>query len=249
MNRAVVSAALALATLSSSALATSAAPPGSDPVPMVSSAAARDHLVHKRHLEEDAHLGRLAIWGLSSVVVGGALIAANAPGVLPAGVDARPVLGFGIQSAAWGAIDLAIVGLSFLGDRFPPATTAQALAEENTLGDVLWLNVGLDAGYMMAGGSLVGVGVAGVVDDPVVAVDLASHGAGVVVQGGALLVLDAIALASHGDRLTGLWSLPPELPPAPTDTPTIQAPTTTIDAPTPSPTPSPTSVPEAGGPP
>lgn len=233
MNRAVVSAALGVAMLSSSALATSPAPPGSDPVPMVSSAAARDHLVHKRPLEGDAHLGRLAIWGLSSVVVGphrgqraGAAGRRRRP---PRARLRHPERRLGRHRPRHR-------GLSFLGDRFPPATTAQALAEENTLGDVLWLTVGLDAGYM-AGGRLVGVRVAGVVDDPVVAVDIASHGAGVVVQGGALFVLDAIALAS--------WSLPPELPPAPTDTPTIQAPTTTIDAPTTIPT----SVPEAGGPP
>lgn len=189
-------------------LQASASSASSDGVPMASSASVQEHLVQQRHLEEDAHLGRLAIWALSSMLVGGACLIANAPGVLPPDVDARPVLGFGIQSLAWGAIDLGIFGLSFLGDRFPPATRARALAQENTLGDVLWLNIGLDAGYMMAGGTMIGASLAGA--EP--AVDWASHGAGIVVQGGALLVLDAVALASHPARLEGLWSLPPDTP-------------------------------------
>lgn len=179
--------------------ATSATPAA----PTASPRSVQDHVVQQRHHEEDAHLQRLGIWALSSMVVGGACLLANAPGVLPATIDARPVLGFGMQSVAWGVIDLGIVGLSFLGDRLPPSTRERALVEENTLGDVLWLNVGLDAGYMMAGGTMIGAGFAGAAP----AVDWASHGAGIVVQGGALLVLDAIALSSHPARLAGLWSL------------------------------------------
>jgi hypothetical protein len=80
-----------------------------------------------------------------------------------------------------------------------------ALAAEDDLGKVLWTNIGLDAGYMFAGGTMIAAGAFGA--EP--AVDWQSHGAGIVMQGAGLLVLDGIAVWSSGPREEALQTLPP----------------------------------------
>jgi hypothetical protein len=165
-----------------------------------------EDLVRARHHEEDAHLGRVLAWGLGSVAVGSLLVALNAP-VVSEGpkplFDPRWVLGFGVQSIAWGAVDVVIALLGHQAQRPMPPTLKQALVEETTLGDVLWLNLGLDAGYVMAGATAVGAAAWGINDG----VDWASHGVGVAVQGAALLALDAVAVHSSRTREQGLWDV------------------------------------------
>ncbi len=128
---------------------------------------------------ERAHLVRLLAWGAASVLVGTALLVLVAArrGV-PAG---SPLLtNFAIQCAAWGAIDLLIAGVAWRGLALRDVDGATKLDR------LLWLNTGLDVGY-------VGVGI-------VLAVvgwqlgrrlGLVGAGLGVTVQGLALLVLDA----------------------------------------------------------
>jgi hypothetical protein len=124
---------------------------------------------------ERLHLLKLTLWGALSVVVGTTLVAV---------FRARPVsspllLHFGIQTAAWGVVDLAIV----LWAR--PRVALRDLAGAVSLDRFVWLSTGLDVGYVLVGITLVlcgwrlgrRLGFVGA-------------GIGVVVQGLALLVLD-----------------------------------------------------------
>ena len=126
-------------------------------------------------LAERAHLLRLLAWGAASVLAGsaiGALFAARRSG--------SPLLAhFAIQTAAWGAIDLILAGLAWRGLAMRDADGAARLDR------LLWLNTGLDVGY-------VAVGVTLAVAGWTLGRRLGAVGAGlgVVVQGMALLVLD-----------------------------------------------------------
>lgn len=86
---------------------------------------------------------------------------------------------FAIQTAAWGGVDLAIalVGRASAGDR--------DLSAAIRLDRIVWLNTGLDVGYVLLGATLAITGW-------VAARRLGPVGAGtaIVVQGLALLVLD-----------------------------------------------------------
>lgn len=151
----------------------------------------------------DAHLSRVTIWAAGSILAGTGLLAATIPGVLPDDVNPGILQGFAIQSVAWGLVDLGIVVAGRLGDRGLTAELPVALDEEDQLSDVLWLNVGLDVGYMMGGTALMLGALAGA--EP--SVDIASHGAGIVVQGAALAVLDGIAVAEGNSREERLRAL------------------------------------------
>jgi hypothetical protein len=102
----------------------------------------------------------------------------------------RPMLldHFAIQTAAWGAIDLALAanGLRTLALR--------DLAGATRLDRFLWLNVGLDVGYVLVGLTLL---IAGwrIGRRP----GLIGAGVGVMVQGTALALLD-LGLASQISR-------------------------------------------------
>jgi hypothetical protein len=74
----------------------------------------------------DAHLARVGAWGLASVLVGALALARNR--------DDPFRRQFGIQSAAWGAVNLV---LALAGRNGSPPSAA-----------FLWVNVGLDAGYV-----------------------------------------------------------------------------------------------------
>jgi hypothetical protein len=155
---------------------------------------------------EHAHLGRLAIWAGTNVVAGGALVWLSTPGLSPLPSEQVPEVlrGFAVQSLAWGGINLIIAGL---GAAFPSSTTSDrdiALAAEDDLGKVLWTNIGLDAGYMFAGGTLMAASAFGA--EP--AIEWRSHGAGVVTQGAGLLALDLLAVWDSGPREEALQALP-----------------------------------------
>ncbi|MBM4280370.1 MAG: hypothetical protein FJ137_06280 [Deltaproteobacteria bacterium] len=162
-------------------------------------------LVEARVDAERAHLARLGVWAGVNVVAGAALLALARPETSPLPTPATLLEGFAVQSLAWGGINLAIVGLGLASTPAPVTTREAALAAEDDLGKVLWVNVGLDAGYMMAGGALWGASLAGAKP----AEQWRSHGVGIVTQGLGLAVLDVIAVWDSAPREEALQALPP----------------------------------------
>jgi hypothetical protein len=126
---------------------------------------------------ERAHLLRLIVWGGASLLVGGLLLA------LLRLRDHRSALlyHFGLQTTLWGAIDLvlALLSLQRLGLR--------DLAGATRLDRFLWLNVGLDVGYVMVGLTLLVFGWR-VPQRP----GLVGAGLAVIMQGSALAILDLL---------------------------------------------------------
>lgn len=126
---------------------------------------------------ERAHLLRLVLWGGTSLLVGSALLAL----LRVRRVRSSLLDHFGIQTALWGAIDLtlALLGLNRLELR--------DLAGATRLDRFLWLNVGLDAGYVMVGLTLLVIGWRAPRRPGLVGAGLA-----VIVQGSALALLDLL---------------------------------------------------------
>ena len=138
---------------------------------------------------ERAHLLRLLAWGAGSVLAGSAILA-----LLAARRAGRPPLlsHFAIQTAAWGAIDLALAALAWR-DLAP-----RDIAGAAHLDRLLWLNTGLDVGYIAVGVTLALTGwLLGRRLAPVGA------GLGVVVQGAALLLLDVRFIEVVGKLAVG----------------------------------------------
>ena len=128
---------------------------------------------------ERAHLLRVALWGGGSVLAGSLLLALLAiRGRLAASALVKH---FAIQTAAWGAVSLALVAAAWRGLALRDHAGATQLER------VLWLNIGLDAGYVGVGATLavaawlLGRRLGGV-----------GAGLGIVTQGLALLVLDLV---------------------------------------------------------
>jgi hypothetical protein len=133
---------------------------------------------------ERAHLIRLLVWGGASVLVGTALLA-----WLRAGARRSRLLEqFGIQIAAWGVLDLARAALA------RSTLIPRDLAAATRLDRVLWLNIGLDIGYLLVGTALALTGW-----QVGRRLGLIGAGLGVVVQGIALMVFDLL-LASQISR-------------------------------------------------
>jgi hypothetical protein len=80
-----------------------------------------------------AHLLRIGLWGLASIAVGALLLARG-----PHDAFRRQA---GIQSLAWGAVNAL---LALAGTRGTPPSAA-----------FLWVNVGLDAGYVGVAATLI----------------------------------------------------------------------------------------------
>lgn len=133
---------------------------------------------------ERAHLLHLLVWGAASIVAGTALLA----WLLARQRESDLLRHFAIQVAAWGAVDLALVAIGW------GSLALRDVAGATRLDRMLWLNIGLDAGYVMVGLAL---GVAGWRLDR--RLGLVGAGLGVVVQGSALALLDLI-LATHISR-------------------------------------------------
>lgn len=137
---------------------------------------------------ERSHLLRLIAWGAGSVLAGTLLlvvllVAARRAG--SAGGEASPLLlHFAVQTAAWGAIDLAIAAAAWRGLAMRDVDGATKLDR------LLWLNAGLDVGYVAVGVTLA---VAGCLLGR--RLGAVGAGIGVVVQGAALLLLDAKFIA------------------------------------------------------
>jgi hypothetical protein len=133
---------------------------------------------------ERAHLLRLGLWGGASLLLGTALLAAlRVRGQRSALLDL-----FATTTAAWGVVDLA---LALWGMR---SLALRDLAAATRMDRFLWLNVGLDVGYVLVGLTLL---VAGwrLSRRP----GMIGAGVGVIVQGLALAILD-LMLASQISR-------------------------------------------------
>lgn len=146
--------------------------------------------------DQRAHLWRVGAWGLANVAGGTALWLGSDR---PSGPRA-----FGLQSAAWGAINtgIAVVGLAS-GPGEVTSDWAAALGAENGYADVLLVNLGLNVGYMAVGATLVAVAGRGVSNPDA----WRGHGAALVFQGLGLLVLDGVAYWGTRDRLGALVDL------------------------------------------
>jgi hypothetical protein len=126
---------------------------------------------------ERAHLLRLALWGGASLLIGTALLA-----TLRAGRHGSALLEhFGLQTAAWGAFELGIALLRH------SSLAYRDLAGATRLDRMLWLNVGLDVGFVLVGITLGALGWR-------VArhLGLVGAGIGVVLQGTALVLLHLV---------------------------------------------------------
>jgi hypothetical protein len=124
---------------------------------------------------EGAHLLRILLWGAASLLVGTGLLAWLRLGAR------RSVLleQFAIQTAGWGAVEIALAATARASLALRDLTAATRLDR------LLWLNLGLDAGYVMLGLALVVAGWR-------LARHLGYVGAGIaiIVQGSALALLD-----------------------------------------------------------
>ena len=129
---------------------------------------------------ERAHLLRLIIWGAASLLAGTGVIAWLKVG----GRESTLLRQFAIMSAAWGVLDL-VVGLMLLTQ-----LSMRDVAGATRLDRLLWLNIGLDAGYVLVGLTLIVVGWK-------IGRRLGLVGAGiaVIVQGLALALLDLVLAA------------------------------------------------------
>ncbi|HMS01482.1 MAG TPA: hypothetical protein PKE51_00835 [Gemmatimonadaceae bacterium] len=129
---------------------------------------------------ETTHLLRLALWGGGSVLAGSLLLA----WLRWRAVTSPLLTHFAIQTAAWGAVDLAICAWARRG------LALRDFEGQTALVNFLWLNVGLDAGY-------VGVGLTLALAAWRLGQRLGAVGAGVgiIVQGLALALLDLRLIA------------------------------------------------------
>ena len=124
---------------------------------------------------ERLHVLKLLVWGALSVGVGTAMIAL----IRVRRIDSSLLQHFAIQSAAWGFIDITIAIWAKQGLHLRDLTSAVALDR------FVWLNVGLDAGYVAVGATLALIGWG-----QGRRLGLVGAGVGVIVQGCALLLLD-----------------------------------------------------------
>ena len=145
--------------------------------------------------DQQAHLWRVGAWGLANAVGGAAL-------VLASDRDGQPGRwAFGLQSGAWGAVNVGIAAFGLVGGPGETVTEwAAAFAAENGYADVLLVNLGLNAGYMAVGVTLLAVAGRGVSTPDA----WRGHGAALVFQGAGLMVLDGIAYAGTRGRLGAL---------------------------------------------
>ncbi|HEX8299819.1 MAG TPA: hypothetical protein VF594_11725 [Rubricoccaceae bacterium] len=164
--------------------------------PQAQPARTADALADARTAAERAHLWRVGAWGAANVAAGAVLLATAS--------GRAQQRAFGVQAAAWGAVNtgIAVVALARAAAD-TTATLGEALRAEAHLADVLWLNVGLDAGYMAVGATLWLVASRGVANGAA----WRGHGQAVLLQGAALLALDAVVLAGSSGRFEALARL------------------------------------------
>ena len=170
------------------------------PIPwaMAQPAEAVERLSAELQADQRAHLWRVGAWGAANAAAGTAL-------VLLSDSNARPGRrAFGMQSAAWGAINVGIAAIGLAtGADAPDRAWADALAAENRYADILLVNLGLNVGYMAVGTTLLAVSGRGVSRPEA----WRGHGSALVVQGLGLLVLDGVAVLGTRARLDALVDL------------------------------------------
>jgi len=124
---------------------------------------------------ERAHLLQIIVWGGASVLVGVVLLAFLAFRRTRSALLAN----FAIQCAVWGLAEVLLSGVRLRGLAHRDGAAAV------TLDRLLWLNTGLDVGYMIVGATLALTGwILGRRQGPMGA------GMGIVLQGLALFVFD-----------------------------------------------------------
>ena len=126
------------------------------------------------------HLIRLGVWALFSIVFGVVILLAKRQNLA--------AQHFSVQFIVWGLIDGIIVLFGLRDNSRPDLVAAIKLRE------FLWLNEGLDAGYVAVGITLIIVGRWSKVNSA----SLIGAGLGVMIQGFLLLLLDGLLL----------WQLP-----------------------------------------
>jgi len=126
------------------------------------------------------HLIRLGIWALFSIVFGVVILLAKRQNLA--------AQHFSVQFIVWGLIDGIIVLFGLRDNSRPDLVAAIKLRE------FLWLNEGLDVGYVAVGITLIIVGRWSKVNSA----SLIGAGLGVMIQGFLLLLLDGLLL----------WQLP-----------------------------------------
>jgi hypothetical protein len=130
---------------------------------------------------ERAHLLRLIAWGAASVLLGTLVVM-----LIALRRAESPLLRwFGGMTAAWGAAELALAAVAWRG------LALRDVAGFTRLDRLLWLNVGLDVGFVAVGVTLAVLGWR-----LGRRLGLVGSGAAVVTQGLALLLLDARLLAT-----------------------------------------------------
>ena len=134
---------------------------------------------------ERSHLIRLVLWAATSAVIGTGIIAT----LTMRRTTAPILLWFGIQSAAWGLVELVLTAIGF------QAVTMRDVSGATRLDRLTWFTAGLDVG-------IVATGVAVVVVAWIFGRRLGAVGAGlgIVVQGLGLLVMN-LTFASLLSRL------------------------------------------------
>jgi hypothetical protein len=129
---------------------------------------------------ERAHLLRLLAWAALSVLPGTGLLAVAGA----RGTDGGLLRHFALQTAAWGAVEGAIVALAWRGLALRDYVAAMRLDR------MLWLDLGLDIGYIGIGATLaIAAWAMGRRAAP------AGAGIGIALQGCALLVLHLLLLS------------------------------------------------------
>ncbi len=133
---------------------------------------------------ERAHLLRLLAWAALSVLAGTALLALAGARAARHESASGLLRHFAIQTAAWGVVEGALAAFAWRG------LALRDYAAASRLDRMLWLNLGLDAGYIGIGATLAIAGwTLGRRAAPVGA------GTGILVQGCALLALDLLLLS------------------------------------------------------
>jgi len=149
-----------------------------------------------------AHLYRVLGWGGLNAAVGAALLLASDR------TTQRGRFGFGVQSAAWGTINMGIAAVGLLaGGGEVAQSVSEALRAENGYADILLFNLGLNVAYASVGATLIAVSSRGVAHPAA----WRGHGTALIVQGLGLFVLDGIAYLGTRDRLGSLIDLAEQL--------------------------------------
>ena len=124
---------------------------------------------------ERSHLIRLALWAVTSTVLGTGIVAT----ITVRRIGAPILLWFGIQSLAWGLVELVLVTIGF------QQLTMRDVSGATRLDRLTWFIAGVDVGIVAAGVAVISV--AWLLGRRLTAI---GAGLGIVVQGLGLLVMN-----------------------------------------------------------